>query len=95
MEVTMYLNVLILRLCNFTAKKLKRGSSYIDSPKWIFNKKASINPQNTKDNYCFAYSIIGALNHEDISHHPEISNLRPYISNYNMKDINFPAEQKD
>ena len=58
-------------------------------------KKASINPQNTKDNYCFAYSIIGALNNEDISHHPEISNLGPYISNYNGKDINFPAEKKD
>ena len=26
--------------------ELKRGSSYIDSPKWIKNKKATINPKN-------------------------------------------------
>ena len=30
--------------------KLKRGSSYIDSPKWIKVKKATKNPKNTKDN---------------------------------------------
>ena len=30
--------------------KLKRGSSYIDSPTWIKNKHATINPKNTKDN---------------------------------------------
>ena len=33
--------------------KLKRGSSYIKSPKWISDKKATINPKNTKDNKCF------------------------------------------
>ena len=27
---------------------INRGSSYIDSPKWLKNKKATINPQNTK-----------------------------------------------
>ena len=30
--------------------KLKRGRSYIDSPKWIKAKKATKNPKNTKDN---------------------------------------------
>ena len=28
----------------------------------VENKKATINPQN-KDNECFKYAIIGALNH--------------------------------
>ena len=31
---------------------LKRGGSYIDSPEWLKNKKATINPKNNDDN-CF------------------------------------------
>ena len=31
---------------------LKREGSYIDSPEWLKNKKATINPQNNDDN-CF------------------------------------------
>ena len=31
---------------------LKRGKSYAKSPKWILNKRATINPAN-KDNKCF------------------------------------------
>ena len=76
--------------------KLKRGSSYIPSPDWIQKKKATINPKNTKNNYCFANAIIAALHHQDINHNSErISNLTPYISNYNWNNINFPAEHKD
>ena len=33
--------------------KLKRGSSYIDSPARIKNKRVTINPKNTKDNKFF------------------------------------------
>ena len=32
---------------------LSRGGSFIDSSKWLKNKKASINPQNKKDAKCF------------------------------------------
>ena len=35
---------------------LKRGNSYIKSPEWVANKKATINPKN-EDNRCFEYSI--------------------------------------
>ena len=49
---------------------LKRGKSYIKSPKWILNKKATINPKN-KDNKCFQYSITVAFNHQNIENHPE------------------------
>ena len=31
---------------------LKRGKLYIKSPKWILNKRATIDPKN-KDNKCF------------------------------------------
>ena len=29
---------------------LNRGGSYIDSPEWLKNKKATINPENKDDN---------------------------------------------
>ena len=45
---------------------LKRGSSHIESSEWLANKKAIINPKNTKCSACFAYSIIVALNHQNI-----------------------------
>ena len=44
---------------------LNRGGSYVDSPKWLKNKRATINLQN-KDNDCFEYAITVALNHERI-----------------------------
>ena len=80
----------------FHKTSLKRGSSYIKSPKWIADKKATINPKNTECNYCFAYSIIVALNHKNIQNHPEIiRNIIPSMGEYNWKDINFPAGIKD
>ena len=36
---------------------LKRGRSYIDSPEWLKNKKATKNPKNNDDN-CFQYGFI-------------------------------------
>ena len=74
---------------------LKRGKSYIKSPDWMLNKRATINPKN-KDNKCFQYSITVALNHEEIESHPErISNTKPFIDKYNWKGIDFPAGKKD
>ena len=40
--------------------------------------------------------MIAALNYPNIDHHPErISKLKPFINNYNWKDIDFPAHLKD
>ena len=45
---------------------LKRtGSSYIDFPKWLENKKATTNPKNN-DNNCFQYALTVALNYQNI-----------------------------
>ena len=77
---------------------LNRGSSYINSPEWLKNKKVTINPQNTKDNKCFQYAITAALNYRNIGchHHPErTSKLEPFINNYNWDNIDFPAGHKD
>ena len=60
---------------------LKRGKSYIKSPEWILNKRATINPKN-KGNKCFQYAITAALSHQKIENHPErISNINPLLIN--------------
>ena len=76
---------------------LNTGSSYINSPGWIKNKKVTINPQNTEDNKCFQYAITTAINYQNIDHHPErISKLKPFILIITIGDnICFPAGQKD
>ena len=80
---------------NFHKISLKRGKSWKKSPECVINKRATINPKN-KDNKCFQYSITVALNHQNIENHPErISNIKPFINQYNWKDIDFPAGIKD
>ena len=73
---------------------IKRGKSYIKSPEWILNKRATINAKNK--NTCFQYAITAALNHQKIKNHPErILNIKPFIDQCNWKGIDFPAEIKD
>ena len=70
---------------------LKSGKSYIKSPEWVLNKRATIIPKNT-DNKCFQYSVTVALNHQNIENHPErISNIKSFIDQYNWESIEFPA----
>ena len=38
---------------------LNKGASYIDSPKWLKNKKATVNPKYNDDK-CFQYVVTGA-----------------------------------
>ena len=47
-----------------------RGGSYMDSPDWVKNKKATINPINKIDNKCFQYTVTVALNHVEIKKYP-------------------------
>ena len=47
------------------------GESYTDSPDWIKNKNATINPIKKKDNKCFQYAVTAALNHEEIKKDPQ------------------------
>ena len=67
----------------------------MESHECIKNKGVTINPKN-EDNKCFQYAIIAALNYQNIDHDLErISKLRPFINNYNWKDIEFPSHSKD
>ena len=40
---------------------LNRGGSYVDSPEWLKNKRATINPKNNDDK-CFQNALTLALN---------------------------------
>ena len=72
------------------------GGSYTDSPDWIKNKKATINPKNKNNGKYRQYSISVALNHEQIDNHLErISTIKHFINKYDWKDIHFPSHRKD
>ena len=80
---------------DFNKISLNRSRSYIDSPKWLKNKKSTINPKNN-DHKCFQYAVTLALNLDNIDNHPErISKIKPFIDQYNWKDIDFPSTNKD
>ena len=74
---------------------LNRGGSYLDSPKWLKDKKSTVNPKNNDDK-CFQYAVTLALNLDKIKKDPQrISKIKPFIDQYNWKDIDFPATRKD
>ena len=76
---------------DFNKTSINRGGSYIDSPQWLKNKKSTINPKSNDDK-CFQYAVTLALNLNRIDNHPErISKIKPFIDQYNWKDIDFPA----
>ena len=65
------------------------------SPKWLKNKRATINTKNDNNN-CFHYALTVALNHQKIKKDPQrISKIKPFINQYNWKDIDFLSHQKD
>ena len=45
------------------------------------------------DNCCFQYAVTVALNHMNISNHPErVKNITPFINKYDWNDIRFPCD---
>ena len=52
----------------FIKTSINRGGSYIDSPKWLKDKKSTINPKNNDE--CFQYAITLALNLDKIKKDP-------------------------
>ena len=49
---------------------LSRGRSYIDSPKWLMNKKTTITLKNNDDKY-FQNALTVVLNYEQIKKNPQ------------------------
>ena len=80
---------------DFNKISLNRVGSYIDSPKWLKDKKSTINPKNNDDK-CFQYAVTLALNLDKIKKVPQrLSKIKPFIDQYNWKDIDFPSASKD
>ena len=55
---------------NFIKTSIYRGGSYIDSPKWLKDKKSTVNPKNN-DHKCFQYAATLVLNFDNVNNHPE------------------------
>ena len=80
---------------DFNKTSINRGGSYIDSPKWLKDKKSTINPKNNDDK-CFQYAVTLALNLDKIKKDPQrVSKTKPFIEKYNWEDIDFPSTSKD
>ena len=80
---------------DFNKTSINRGGSCIDSPKWLKDKKSTINPENNDDKR-FQYAVTLALNLVNIKKDLQrISKIKPLIEKYNWEDINFPSTSKD
>ena len=80
---------------DFNKTSINRGGSYIDSPKWLKDKKSTINPKNDDDK-CFQYAVTLALNLDKNKKDPQrVSKIKPFIEKYNWEDIDFPSTSKD
>ena len=73
---------------------LKRSGSYIETPECLKSKGATIKCQN--DDKCFQYAIAIAFNYDEIgNHHQRVNKVKPFINQYNWKDINFSSHVGD
>ena len=63
----------------------------LDSSEWLRSKKKSITNVN-----CFQNALNESLNYQRIKKDPQkILKLKPYINQYNWKDIKFPSDKED
>ena len=70
---------------------LKRGGSYIKSPEWLINKRATKNPKNEKDDKCFQYALTLALDYSKTKKR-ELENIFRKIKH---EDTDFLSQQID
>ena len=71
--------------------RLKRGGSYIKSPEWLANKKATINPKSKKDDECLWWSIISTLNYNEIM----IKEFENIFQKIKHEDKDFSSQKRD
>ena len=72
---------------DFNKTSINRSGSYVDSPKWLKDKKSTINPKNN-DNKCFQYAVTLALNLDKIKKDKQrVSKIKPFIGKYNWEDL--------
>ena len=71
-----------------------RGETYIPLPKELVNKKAIINVQN-KDNKCFVWCVLRALNPKDDNAVRVGKELIGKENTLNMEGIEYPVSLKE
>ena len=55
---------------DFNRVSISKGGSYIEYPKWLKDKKSTVNQKNN-DYKCFQYAITLTLNFDKVTTHPE------------------------
>ena len=87
-------SIIKLEMHTVVYKPLK-GGSYIKLPKEIATKKAVVNMKNTKDDQCFLWCVLRALNPVERDKERIDTNLKSKIDTVNMGDIHYPVTLKD
>ena len=87
-------SVIGLEMYTVVYKPLK-GGSYIKLPKEIATKKAVVNMKNTKDDQCFLWCVLRALNPVERDKERIDTNLKSKIDTVNMGDIHYPVNLRD
>ena len=89
-------NNVVLLMINDDAEKYYylavKSKLELYSPERLRNKKEAI----TNGDNCFQNALNDELDYQKIKKDPQkISKIKPYISQYNWRDIKFPSHQKD
>ena len=71
-----------------------KGSSYIDLPKELKNKKAIINMKNKDNDKCFIWSVLRGLNPKDRDAEKIDKDLKSKENTLNMEGIDYPVNTK-
>lgn len=66
------------------------GSSYVQTPKWVANKGATLNIVN-HDNLCFLYSVLAA-SHPQKGHANRLNHYNKYLNGLNIGGLSFPLD---
>ena len=72
-----------------------KGSSYIDLPPELKNKKAIINMKNRDNNKCFLWSVLRGLNPKNKDAEKIDKDLKSKENTLNMEGIEYPVSLKD
>ena len=69
-----------------------KRKSELHSSEWLRNKKELI----TSEDNCFQNALNDSIDYQRIRKDPQrISKRKPYINQYNWKDIKFPSDKED
>ena len=72
-----------------------KGSSYIDLPTELKNKKAIINMKNKDNDKCFIWSVLRGLNPKDRDAEKIDKDLKSKENTLNMEGIDYPVNTKE